>query len=394
MRTIATMTLGLAVLLAIPLAAQDVELREDHPEEYVVVEGDTLWDIASRFLTRPWQWPAIWQANPQIENPHLIYPGDRLSLVYIDGQPRLVLDRARRLSPEIRRTPTTGPVTTVPLSAVESFMVRPRVVGAGELADLPYIVANEDTRFVSAEPYRAFVRGMTEHRPGDQVVIARLSYQLEEVESDGRMAVRQNVMRGNRGAVPSDRRPVDIGRRLDPFGDSGSVIGYQLWEVARAEVLAEGDPAQLEVLDTEFEVRAGDYILPIDPYLYDLTFYPRPPGFEVPQGASIIGVRGGDNAVGHYQVVALDLGASDGVEPGHTFSVFHRNRPVRDDFVDGLRGRPAPRGVSGRNVELPPQFIGHVMVFRSFERVSYALVMTGRRGVRVGDLIDHPDRRL
>lgn len=394
MRTIATMILGLGLLLAMPLAAQDVELRDDHPDEYVVQEGDTLWDIAGRFLTRPWQWPAIWQANPQVENPHLIYPGDRLSLIYVDGQPRLVLDGPRRLSPSIRRTDTSGPVSTVPLSAVEPYMVRPRMVGADELPRLPYIVSNLDTRSVSAEPYRAFVRGMNDFRPGDQVVVARLSYQLEEVESEGRMAVRQNVMRGNLGAVPSDQRPIQVGRTLDPFAQKGDVIGYQLWEVGRAEVLTTGDPAQLELIDTNFEVRAGDYILPIDPHIYDLTFFPRPPEVDIPAGASIIGVRGGDNAVAHFQIVAIDVGSNDGIEAGHTFSVFQRNRTVRDRFVEGLRGRPAPEGVQGSEVELPPQFVGRVLVFRSFERVSYALVMTGKRGMRVGDLIDHPDRRL
>jgi len=394
MRTIATMVLGLGLLLAMPLLAQDVELRDDHPDEYVVQEGDTLWDIAGRFLTRPWQWPAIWQANPQVENPHLIYPGDRLSLIYVDGQPRLVLDGPRRLSPSIRRTDTAGPIATVPLSAIEPYMVRPRLVGADELPQLPYIVSNLDTRSISAEPYRAFARGMSDYRPGDQVVVARLTFQLEEVESEGRMAVRQNVMRGNRGAVPADQRPIEVGRTLNPFAQTGDVVGYQLWEVGRAEVLTTGDPTQLELIDTEFEVRAGDYILPIDPYIYDLTFFPRPPEVDIPAGASIIGVRGGDNAVGHYQVVAIDLGSNDGIEAGHTFSVFHRNRTIRDRFADGLRGRPAPVNVEGSEVELPPQFIGRILVFRSFERVSYALVMTGKRGVRVGDLIDHPDRRL
>lgn len=384
----------IALLVALPLAAQEVELRDDHPEEYVVREGDTLWDIAGRFLTRPWQWPAIWQANPQVENPHLIFPGDRLSLIYVDGQPRLVLDGTRRLSPEVRRTETTGPVTTVPLSAIEPFLLKPRVVGKDELAGLPYVVANEDTRYVSAEPYRAFVRGMDDQRAGNQVVIARLSYQFQEVEAGDRSAVRQNLMRGNLGAVPSDERPIDVDRKLDFFSKKGNVIGYQLWEVARAEVLTTGDPAQLQVLEAEMEVRAGDYILPVDPYLYDLTFYPRAPEFDIPAGASIIGIRGGDYAVGHYQIVAMDIGTRDGVEPGHTFSVFHPNREVEDGFVNGLRGRPAPTGVSGDTVQLPPQFIGQVMVFRAFDRVSYGLVMTGKRGVRTGDLIDHPDRRL
>lgn len=386
--------IAIALLVALPLAAQEVELRDDHPDEYIVREGDTLWDIAGRFLTRPWQWPAIWQANPQVENPHLIYPGDRLSLIYVDGEPRLVLDGTRRLSPEVRRTETTGPVTSVPLSAIEPFLVKPRVVGRDELADLPYVVANEDTRYISAEPFRAFVRGLDDQRVGNQVIIARLSYQFEEVDVEGRKAVRQNLMRGNLGAVPFDERPIDIGRKLNFFANTGDVIGYQLWEVARAEVLDTGDPAQLEVLKAELEVRAGDYILPIDPYLYDLTFFPRAPEFDIPAGASIIGIHGGDYAVGHYQIVAVDIGMRDGVEPGHTFSVFRRNREVRDEFVDGLRGRPAPTDVSGGTVQLPPQYTGQIMVFRSFDRVSYGLVMTGKRGVKTGDLIDHPDRRL
>jgi hypothetical protein len=389
------LSLTIALLLALPLAAQDVELREDHPEQYVVQEGDTLWDIAGRFLTRPWQWPAIWQANPEIDNPHLIYPGDTLSLVYIDGQPRLVMDRTRRLSPEIRRSDASGPIKTVPLAAIEPFLLKPRVVGRDELAGLPYVVANEDTRAASAQPYRAFVRGLDGARPGEQVVLARLRHQYEEVETDGgRSAIRQNLMRGNRGAVPSGQRPIEVGRQLNPFAPEGKVVGYQLWEVARAEVLTNGDPAQLEVLDSDLEVRPGDYVLPIDPYLYDLTFYPRAPDFDIPDGASIIGLRGGDAAVAHFQIVALDIGARDGVEPGHTFSVFHKNRTVEDEFVRGMRGRPAPTNVSGSEVTLPPQYIGQVMVFRSFDRVSYALVMTGKRGVRTGDLVDHPDRRL
>ncbi|MCA1779979.1 MAG: LysM peptidoglycan-binding domain-containing protein, partial [Xanthomonadaceae bacterium] len=365
----------IALLIALPmmsanLAAQNVEVRQDHPDEYVVREGDTLWDIAGKFLTRPWQWPAIWQANPQIDNPHLIYPGDRISMVYIDGQPRLVLDSQRRLSPEIRRADTSGPITTVPLSAIKAFLVKPRVVGPQELAGLPYVVANEDMRKVSAEPYRAFVRGLEQTPVGQQVAVARLSYQFQEVHVEGRATIRQNRMRGNLGAVPSDQRPIDVGaRRLGVFESGGKVVGYQLWEVARGEVLAAGDPATVQLIDADMEVSPGDYILPLDPYLYDLTFFPRAPDFEVPAGASVIGLQPGAEAISHYQIAALDVGTDHGVEPGHTFSVFHRNRRVRDDFVGGLRGRPAPTGVSGRSVQLPNQYIGQFMVFRAFERV-------------------------
>lgn len=380
----------IVAVLSWPLAAQEIELRSDHPDEYIVREGDTLWDIAGRFLTRPWQWPAIWQANPQIDNPHLIFPGDRITLIYVDGQPRLVMDGTRRLSPEIRRDAASGPIKSIPLSAIEPFLTKPRVVGKDELAGLPYVVANQDLRFASAEPYRAFVRGLQGQAVGSQVIIARLSYQFEEIDRNGRSALRQNLMRGNLGAVPSGERPVSVGG----WGSDGKVIGYQLWEVARAEVLTLGDPAQLEVLDAEFEVRAGDYILPLDPYLYDLTFQPRAPSFPVPDGVRVIGIHGGDHAVGNYQIIAMDIGTEQGVEPGQTFSIFRPNREIRDGFVDGLRGRPAPTGVSGRQVQLPEQFSGVVMVFRAFDRVSYALVMDTETGVQVGDYVDHPDRRL
>ncbi|MFU8876863.1 MAG: LysM peptidoglycan-binding domain-containing protein [Wenzhouxiangellaceae bacterium] len=387
----------MVLLISVSLAAQEVELRQDHPDEYVVQEGDTLWEIAGRFLTRPWQWPAIWQANPQVENPHLIFPGDRLSLIYVDGQPRLVVDRESRLSPGIRRTPITEPVTAVPFSVVEPFLVHPRQVGLDELPRLPYVVANEETRFASAKPYRSYVRGLEGFRPGDHVVLARLAFQLEEVEVEGRTTVRQNRMRRNLGAVPVDERPIAIERTLNPFARKGRVAGYQLWEVARAEVLTaptDGEPAQIEVLGGRLEVQTGDYVLPIDPHIYDLTFVPRPPEGPIPAGASVIGINGGETAISHYQIVTLDVGRSHGFEAGHVVSVFNSNREVRDEFVGGLRGRPGPANVSGNRVQLPPQYIGQAMVFRVFDRVSYALIMTGNRAVREGDLIDQPDRRL
>ena len=397
-----TIALGLMLAWSHPLfaqeGAQEIEVRDDHPEEYVVQEGDTLWDIAGRFLTRPWQWPAIWQANPQIDNPHLIYPGDRLSLVYIDGQPRLLLNADNRLSPQIRREDMTGPITSVPLEAIEAFLEKPRLVSADELAGMPYVVANQDQRYFAAEPDVTFVRGLRDVRVGDEVIVARLNAQFVEIEKDGRRMLRQNSMRNNLGAVPAEKRPVQIERRMVPFFDrivdKGEIIGYQLWEVARARVLTTEEPATLELIDSDIEVAAGDYVMSIDPYLYDLTFFPRPPEFPVPEDSQVIGLNGGEFAVGHYQVVALGIGESDGVEPGHTFSVFHPGEEVRDTFYDGLRGRPKPTGVSGRDVELPEQYVAQLMVFRAFDRVSYGLIMDGKRGVQTGDRLAHPDRRL
>jgi len=135
----------LVMMLAGTAIAQDVSVRPDHPDEYVVVKGDTLWDISGKFLEKPWQWPAIWQANPQIENPHLIYPGDRLSLVYIDGQPRLIVNGGKptvRLSPEVRKLPREA-IPPIDWSAIKPFIKNARVLMPGSFSDLPYVVANE-----------------------------------------------------------------------------------------------------------------------------------------------------------------------------------------------------------------------------------------------------------
>ena len=129
-RTLLPTLLGL--LLATPALAAPL-LRADHPAHYVVKKGDTLWDISARFLRSPWRWPDIWYVNPQIANPHLIYPGDRLDLVYIDGKPRLVLNRGPiKLSPKVRSKPWDGAIPTIPIGDIAPFLSRPYVLNPGQ----------------------------------------------------------------------------------------------------------------------------------------------------------------------------------------------------------------------------------------------------------------------
>ena len=117
---LALLLLAASGLTQTGMAQAEVQLKDGHPDRYTVVKGDTLWDISGRFLSQPWKWPEIWHANPQVENPHLIYPGDELSLVYIDGQPRLMLNRGAsrgtiKLSPQVRSTPMAEAIPAIPL---------------------------------------------------------------------------------------------------------------------------------------------------------------------------------------------------------------------------------------------------------------------------------------
>lgn len=157
--------------------AQDVAVRSDHPDDYVVVKGDTLWDISGRFLDKPWQWPSIWHANPQIENPHLIYPGDVISLVYVDGVPQLRLRRGGsdtvRLSPSIRVTDRDA-INAIPFSAIEPFVRDIRILSPSEFEGLPYVVANDDQHMNATYGDKTFGRGLNAE-VGEEFVIARLN---------------------------------------------------------------------------------------------------------------------------------------------------------------------------------------------------------------------------
>ena len=159
---IAVLLFGLVFLAAV--SADELTLNPDHPQSYVVEEGDTLWDISARFLAEPWRWPELWEANPQVEDPHLIYPGNQLNLAWKDGRPYLSVggrypgDRRIKLSPQIRETVHEQAIDPIPLDAIRQFLSRPRVLSAGELASSAYIAASEDQHVVNGAGARVYVR--------------------------------------------------------------------------------------------------------------------------------------------------------------------------------------------------------------------------------------------
>jgi hypothetical protein len=156
---IMTLFLGITLLAH----AQNVELNDDHPEKYVVQKGDTLWDISAVFLKSPWLWPEIWYANPQVENPHLIYPGDELNLVYVDGKPQITVDRSHptvKLGPEVRTIEHDQAVETIALTDIEPFLRELRILNKEDIDLAPYVVAAEEGRNVSATDNLIYVRGL------------------------------------------------------------------------------------------------------------------------------------------------------------------------------------------------------------------------------------------
>lgn len=386
-----------AVLLTGVALAQEVSVRSDHPDRYVVVKGDTLWGISGRFLEKPWQWPAIWQANPQIENPHLIYPGDVLTLVYIDGVPQLQLSRGGddrpgtpgtvRLSPAVRIVEKDDAINAIPLESIRPFLRDIRVLSPGEFTGLPYIVANQEEHISATVTDKTYARGLSA-KVGEEFAIMRLHSIYDQIEEGGE--IRRVMPQEHWKQVPNVKDP------NGPLFDSPhpwnqrpqNPVAYELIQVSRVRVIKAGEISVLEVLEDRTAVREGDWIMPPDLRGYDSNFIPHAMD-TVPADLRILATKDALYGVSHYQIVAMTGGSRQGVESGHVFSVFRPGVEVKDRV--GYRyGSFAEKS----DVRLPDEYHALIMVFRTFDDISYAMVLGGDNVVRQYDLLRHPEERL
>lgn len=383
----------LVTMLASAAMAQDVSVRSDHPDEYTVVEGDTLWGISGMFLEKPWQWPSIWHANPQIENPHLIYPGDRISLVYIDGEPRLMINgdkRTVRMSPGQRVIPR-DPIPPVEWAAIKPFVTNARVMRDVDLSTLPYVVANENNRHTATETDLTYVRGI-DGRLGEEFAIVRLRniyYDDNGVMKRGRKARYPAGMRKGE-EYPGNIWSATVSgwRKINP-----EVLGYEFWDIATGRLVKLGDPATLAIDGGRTEVKMGDFILPIDTHDYPAQLMPHAMD-PVPDGIEVIALTQTTYGSGHYQIVAINSGSQQGIEPGHVFSAFRPGKEIRDEVKYPKGSWADAKTWNGDKVVLPDMFSAHILIFRVFDEVSYAMIMDGERPVRTHDVLKHPDETL
>jgi len=326
------------------MAQAAVQLKENHPEQYTVVKGDTLWDISARFLSEPWKWPELWQANPQVENPHLIYPGDSLSLVYVDGQPRIMLNRGAsrgtiKLSPTVRTTPMAEAISTIPLEAINSFLLSNRIVdSAAEFDAAPYIVAGNAERVISGSGDRVYGRG--DFQDGIKVY---------------------GIFRQGKTYV-------------DPATEE--FLGINADDVGTAELIdMEGDIATMMLTRVTQEARLGDRLFPSEERAVNSTFMPSEPKEKI--DGVILDVPRGVTQIGQFDVVTLNKGARDGLSVGNVLAVYKTGETVRDR-------------VTGENVKIPDERSGLLMVFRTYDKLSYGLVLQATRSLSVMDKVRNP----
>jgi len=390
-----------AAFITLSAYAATVALKEDHPDTYTVVKGDTLWDISARFLAKPWLWPEVWQANPQIANPHLIYPGDLISLSYVNGEPRLSVSkrgeaesRAKdKIEPNARSTPIEEIVPPIPLSAIKPFLGRPRLVSEKDYKKLPYVVALEEGRLQATSGQFAYVRGGN-FKPGQMLAIVRPSMIYREVPAKYPWSDPPRERTAEPISEDTGMTLLSLWNRIEfqpTFWRSAEVLGYEVMELGSGKITRTGDPSSLLITYSDVEIKAGDKIMPIEDYAYDTQFVPHPPK-QTPDNMRVLALNNALSSVGRNQVVALSRGARDGVENGQVYAIFSPGEKIEDrvKYADNdVRTVFTPHK---DNVHLPEEFVGHLMIFRTFDRISYGLIMDGIRPVHLYDRAYGPDR--
>lgn len=318
---------------------EPVPLAPGAPDEYVVQVGDTLWDIAGTFLKDPWFWPEIWYINPAIENPHLIYPGDVIGMVTIDGQPRITNIRAStyRMSPQARVTPLDEAVTSIPFDAISAFLSNGTVLERRQAENLPYLVGTRGDHMIAAAGNEVYVRGLDEDSAGTRYTVIEIGDEL-----------------------------------VDP--DNNRTIGYKAIQIGEGTMRRTGNPATVALTRTTREAKQGDRFVSAETDI-PLNFYPKPPAREV--DGRIISVVDGVTQIGQYQVVVINRGAADGLAVGDVLSVFQAGETVRDN-------------VGGGRVRLPDEEAGTVMLFKVYDDIGFGLVMEATQALHTLDYVRNP----
>ncbi|TXH98803.1 MAG: LysM peptidoglycan-binding domain-containing protein [Rheinheimera sp.] len=377
LKTITSSIAALLFCLTTNASADILAIKPDAPKSYTVKQGDTLWDISGLYLQQPWLWPQLWKLNPQVENPHLIYPGDVLSLSYDkDGRPVLTVNGSalkvspsdsaaepgqgiRKLSPQARKSlKSVKAVTTIPLMMIRPFLTYEQSLSAEQIDSLPYVLGADDHVKNASQGHILYVRG-----------------QLQQDAAYG-------IYRKGKAYI-------------DP--ESEEILGYETILVGTARAFRAGGteantPASVAVLDVKQEIRQGDRLLPAaDGQSLPAFFMMRKP--EQPIAGSIIDTTSDLREFSSWDIVVLNKGQQDGVKAGYMFSIYRQSPAVVDSsrgpvyMSDASKYQKIMGGIDGDRIDMPKEQIGELMVFKVAERTSFAIVTGTKKPIRVGDSI-------
>ena len=329
---------------SLPLYAmyRPISLKDHYPQKYVVQEGDTLYDIAKAYLNQPWQWQQIWHDNPKVKNPNRIYPGAILTLEYHDGRPYLSMIRqgTYKLSPHARPRPAQKAIPPIHLSEIRPFLNGSRVFDVDELANSAYVVALNGEHLLAGQNIEVYAMNINQYGK-------KFSFAFY--------------------------RPNGI--YYDP-NNKEKILGYRGLYLGSGELVKMGQPATVVVDQIVKGIRIKDRIVPNDLADFDLYFEPQAPKSNV--NGQVLDLFGGITQIATNQVIAINLGKSQRVQPGDVIAIWQKPRFIKDPMSEE------------NTIKIPKERIGEAMIFRTFTNISYALIVNSTRAVHKGDLIGSP----
>lgn len=366
-------------------AGDEIKLQKNAPESHTVVKGDTLWGISSKFLKDPWQWPKVWKMNRgQIKNPHLIYPGDVVVLDTSSGSPQFrLLHETVTLEPGIREEPlATEAIQTIAPSVIGPFLSQPLLIEKGQLDNSPRILSGQDNRVILS--------------PGTRVYV--------------------NDIKNGAGTHWNIYRPGE--QLIDP--DTKENLGTEAIYLGDVDISRFGAPATGDIVRAKEEIFAKDRLV-ISPDEFKSSFVPHAPEAKI--NGRIMRIYGGVAEGGANMVVSINRGKKDGLEEGHVLAISRYGKIITDpEYKDPNNNKVVPEqkklkelnfdvytGADGKKVvniekeraqsqevlqpgqlKLPDERVGLVMIFRTFDRVSYGLIMSTTDAVYTLDSVQTP----
>jgi hypothetical protein len=348
--------------------AEVVVYEPEYPEIYIVQKGDTLWDISTVFLRDPWHWPEIWFKNPQIDNPHLIYPGDQLAIIYVGGAKMVqIVKRGNGDQVQTTSSNTTSRPATTETTGIKIVKLSPRVRSEAIDATLPSI-PTENLRHLLSKPLLI----SKEELDKAAYIISSVDDHLINSTNDKIYVRKLNTSIGNgRYQIFKPDKALH-----DPV--TGELLGYQSLHAGEAKLLVAGDPATLQVTSADREILRNDKVIPIDNTNFERDYFPGPPYAYL--NGRVIALLDAISQIGRYQTIAINLGERDGLQTGNLLRVM-RNGTVVSDYAEKD---------PGYTVKLPDERIGLVLVVRTFEKMSYALIMESDQPISLKDYVESP----
>lgn len=347
--------------MPLSLHADELRLLKDAPKSYVVIKGDTLWDISAKFLKDPWLWPKLWRVNPEIQNPHLIYPGDQLNLVYdAQGSPMLVKGKPRlKWSPKVRTSlKEQHPIETISLKTIAPYINYNSILSVADVETGPYVLGSEEGYKLSSDGFKLYV---SQTLPvGRSVAIYNKSKAIESPET-------------------------------------GDVLGYHAKIVASGKVIRAGDmaknqPATVYIDSALKEIRSGDLVKIIDREQLMPAFFTMQPVASSVKGM-IVKSSNDMREFGKFDVIYIDQGSEHSVMPGDILSISRKSPDIVETGDGPIYVNDASklhRMTASSDYNMPEEKIGKVMVFKVFDRLSMALILRSEKPVRLQDNVIAP----